>query len=364
MWTLIIIVFLAVLLAGIWYLMGRIRKLDFIKKLTRGENWPSIFIPALCIAIPAFVLFITMDAVNMMICILHLGVIWALCDGIGHFINKYRKREEAPYIAGWVAIGVTVAWLIMGWVFAHHVVETKYDLATDKNLGEGIRIVQISDSHIGATFHAKEFAEYIQQINALNPDVLVITGDFVDDESSKEDMIGCCRALADCKATYGVYFVMGNHDRGYYASSRGYSGEDLIQELEKNGVNVLIDETVLVDDRFYLIGREDKSNSKRASMDSLVKDLDSTKYMVVLDHQPSDYKNQEAAGVDLVLSGHTHGGQFIPIQYMGEWTGINDMTYGLRHRGNTDFIVSSGIADWAIKFKTGCLAEIVVIDVK
>lgn len=73
-------------------------------------------------------------------------------------------------------------------------------------------------------------------------------------------MIQCCEALGKLKTKYGVYFSFGNHDKGYYDPSyRGYSGDDLIAELEKNNVNVLQDDTVLIDDRFYIIGRQDRS---------------------------------------------------------------------------------------------------------
>ena len=98
-------------------------------------------------------------------------------------------------------------------------------------------------------------------------------------------------------------------------------------------------------------------------MAALTEGLDKEKFIIVLDHQPSDYDAQAAAGVDLVLSGHTHGGQLIPITYVGEWIGVNCRTYGREKRENTEFIVSSGISDWAILFKTGCKSEYVVIDV-
>ena len=68
--------------------------------------------------------------------------------------------------------------------------------------------------------------------------------------------------------------------------------------------------------------------------------------------------------MDLVLSGHTHGGQLFPLNRMGEWLGIDAKSYGLERRKSTDFIVTSGISDWAIQFKTGCRSEYVVVDVK
>ena len=148
-------------------------------------------------------------------------------------------------------------------------------------------------------------------------------------------------------------------------SARGYSGEELVAELEKNGVIVLADETVLIDDRFYLIGREDAGYgvSTRREMDALMRDLAPEKFTVVLDQQPSDYAAEEAAGADLVLSGHTHGGQFLPLAPIMKLVSSNDLIYGLEKRGDTTFIVTSGLSDWAIRFKTGCRSEYNIIDV-
>ena len=80
------------------------------------------------------------------------------------------------------------------------------------------------------------------------------------------------------------------------------------------------------------------------------------------DHQPTDYNNQAKTEVDLVFSGHTHGGQLFPFNQVGKWIGANDLVYGHEKRNKTDFIVTSGISDWAIKFKTGTKSEYVVIN--
>ena len=87
------------------------------------------------------------------------------------------------------------------------------------------------------------------------------------------------------------------------------------------------------------------------------------KYVITINHQPNDYKN-EMNNTDLVLSGHTHGGQLFPLGQIGILLGSNNKIYGIERRENTTFIVNSGISDWAIKFKTGTVSEYVVIDIK
>lgn len=351
-----------------FYLAGRFAKFSLIRRAAKERKRVCRAIGFIPVLLVFFAIWITIGSMNAIICVLHLMIIWLLCDGVSRLLEKKRKTGFSRYYAGAAAIGVTAVYLACGWYLANYVWHTGYTLETDKSVGS-LRIVQFADSHVGTTFDGEGFAEHVKEMQEENPDIVVITGDYVDDDTTKEDMVAACEALGQLKTTYGVYYAFGNHDKGYYGSEfRGYSGDDLIAELQKNNVIVLQDETVLLDDRFYVIGRQDRSEeqkgSSRASMEELTADLDPDKYSIVLDHQPHDYDAQQAAGVDLVLSGHTHGGQLFPINYVGEWTRENEKTYGLYKRGNTNFIVTSGISDWAIKFKTGCKSEYVVIDVK
>ncbi len=368
MWTLIFgSIFLATVL-GIAYLSCRFAKFAIIRNVAKGRK-VICFVAGFILVILIFAcIWITLGSINAMVCIIHLMVIWMLCDLVSIIVEKKRKRKSGKYYAGACAIAITVVYLASGWYLAHNVWSTKYTLETDKQVGS-LRIVQFADSHVGSTFDGKGFADKLKAIQAENPDIVVVTGDYVDDDTTKEDMVAACKALGELKTTYGVYYAFGNHDKGYYGPEyRGYSGDGLVHELEKNSVKVLQDETVLLDNRFYLIGRKDRSEEmtagSRASMEELVDGLDRDKYIIVLDHQPHDYDAQEAAGADLVLSGHTHGGQLFPVNYLGELTGTDDKRYGLEKRGNTNFIVTSGISDWAIKFKTGCKSEYVVADIQ
>lgn len=353
---------------GILYLAGRFAKFSWVRK-TVGERKVFRFLTGLVLVI--VIVGITgkaMGAINAEICILHLLVIWLICDGISKLVEKKRKKSFTRYYAGIAAILITIVYLTCGWYLAHHVWRTEYVLETEKQVGS-LRIVQFADSHVGNTFSGEEFLELVKDMQAESPDIVVVTGDYVDDDTTKEDMIAACAALGTLETTYGVYYAFGNHDKGYYgAEYRGYSGMDLIAELEKNNVIVLQDEVVLLGEDFYLIGRQDRSEDMmgrpRASMEELTADLDPARYSIVLDHQPHDFDAQEEAGVDLVLCGHTHGGQLFPFHRMGQWTGTDDKSYGLETRGSTSFIVTSGISDWAIQFKTGCKSEYVVVDVQ
>ncbi|MBR5009876.1 MAG: metallophosphoesterase, partial [Clostridia bacterium] len=180
-------------------------------------------------------------------------------------------------------------------------------------------------------------------------------------------MLASCDALGQLDAPSGVLFVYGNHDTGYYSEAkRGWTGAELRDRLAQNGVTILEDETYDVNDRLCVAGRNDKSKRQRGgrvSAQRLLQGIDKSIYIVVLDHQPNDFDAEAEAGADLVLCGHTHGGQFIPINHVGEWIGENDLRYGHEKRGGTDFIVSSGISNWTFKFRTGCRSEYAVIDI-
>jgi len=354
------------ILAGIaaaLYLAGKIEKTGLFSFINSAAIRKVSAV--LSVVIVGIILWKTLNMTNTIVVAVHVAVFMLLGDLIGLIIRKGFGAGVSPRIVDLCAISACLVYLIIGWILMHGMWETDYSVSTDKNIGQ-LRIAQIADSHIGAGFNGEGFAKRLAKIQETNPDILVITGDFVDDDSMKQDMLDACEALSNFKTKYGVYYCLGNHDMGYYDSShRGYTGDELIAELEKAGVVVLRDEAVLVDDRFYVIGRLDADYGRASRLDTseLIKDLDKDKYMIVLDHQPTDYDGEAAAGVDLVLSGHTHGGQLWPLEYIQPIVSENNNVRGYERRGTTDFIVTDGISDWAVKFKTGCKSEFNIIDI-
>ena len=363
MWLIIFGVSIIAAITGAIYLSRKIERTGIFSSLSN-----KMYVTFLSVAATAVILFILtriFDVTNMIIIVMHVAVFLLLGDLAGFIIRKSSSAVIDPRLIDLTALIVCFIYLCIGWFLMHGMWETDYALATVKDSGN-IRIAHIADSHIGSGFNGEGFAQRLSQIQEKEPDILVITGDFVDDSTSKADMESACAALGNFKTKYGIYFCMGNHDGGYYSEQRrGYGLNDLIAELEKNNVTVLQDESVLIDDRFYVIGRRDAgyATSDRLAIADLIKDLEKGKYMIVLDHQPTDYDAEEAAGVDLVLSGHTHGGQIFPLEYIQPIVSQNNNVRGLEHRGNTDFIVTDGISDWAIKFRTGCKSEFNIIEV-
>ena len=353
--VLLFIPVIIILLLIVFYISYNIRKLSLFDIINnRLLSWLISFIPII-------ILFILFNYANFIVIIFHLAIFIFLVRIIGYFINKIIKKEISVNILILLSLIITIVYLGIGAYLDYHVFETRYEIVSDKDIGvDKFRIVQIADSHIGATFDGNGFAKYMDTINKKNADIVVITGDFVDDETTKEDMIVSCKALGKLKTKYGVYFIYGNHDKGYF-NYRNFKDKELREELVKNNVVILEDDVVDINN-IYLIGRLDKTFVDRKNIDDLTKNLDKDKYMIDLNHQPNDYDNEKNK-VDLVLSGHTHGGQLFPLGYVGLMMGANDMFYGIKKIDNTTFIVNSGLSDWMIDFKTGTKSEYVIIDI-
>ena len=369
MWIIIMWTTLIVTGAALVYVSNRVCKFGLIRRLTKeNEKLKALIGGGLVFGLFGMVCWL-LNFMNAIVCIVYFALAWLVCDFIFMLIEKVRKQDFKRYYAGYCAIAVAMTALGCGWYLAHHVWRTEYNLTTDKDIPD-LKIVMFADTHIGTTFDAAGFARHLSAVAAEDPDAVVVVGDFADDDTAREEMIASAKLLGALNAKYGVYLVFGNHDKGYYgAARRGFSAAELTDELRKNGITVLFDETIAPDDAFYIIGRRDYSETRehrgnRQTMEELTKDLDTTKYVLVLDHQPTDFAAQTASGVDLVLSGHTHGGQLFPFNWVGKWIGANDMIYGHEKHKNTDFIVTSGLSDWAIKFKTGTKSEYVVLNIR
>lgn len=205
----------------------------------------------------------------------------------------------------------------------------------------------------------------VERINAENADIVVLDGDLVDESTTLEQMQSAFRILGQAKSNYGIYYVYGNHDKNNYASTPNYTAETLAETIRDSGIQILEDEIAVVNQEIALIGRGDRSDPENARMDieSLVENLDQTQEWIVLDHQPAEYENVEAAGADLILSGHTHAGQIWPAGLFATLFHFDDLNYGEKKINNLNAVVTSGIAGWGYTMRTEKHSEYVVLNI-
>lgn len=221
---------------------------------------------------------------------------------------------------------------------------------------EGLSIVQLTDIHVGHFIQRKFMDELVQRTNALRPDLIAITGDLVDGDVPT--LGGAVAALQNLKARFGRFFVTGNHDY--------YSGDDeWTAFLETLGLQVLRNRHVSIGDAggsFDLVGVDDWSGGRRRGkpgydLDKAIAGRDPDRAAVLLAHQPSNFDVAAKRGMDLQISGHTHGGQLFPMTlFIGlEW----EYSAGLYRHGDSHIYVSRGCGFWGPPMRVGSPPEIV-----
>lgn len=302
--------------------------------------------------------------------VLHFLLSSLLMEGINaivcRVVRERRGRNVWDVIFKSGIIGVMITGILMGYGFInmHQVRETTYTIQAAKEIGEDLRIAQISDLHMGTTMDAEKLAGYASEIQERNPDMLVLTGDIFDEYTERSQMEEAVRVLSGITTRYGTYYIWGNHDPNQYTSAQKYSMDTLRSTLTASGIHVLENETLQVTPELTVVGRLDSSiDRERESISELLSGVDRNSYIILLDHRPVGLEENAAAGVDLQLSGHTHAGQIWPTGQLGELVGITEKNYGLATIDDFRAIVSSGIAGWGYAVRTGGHSEYVIVDV-
>ncbi|MDR1729447.1 MAG: metallophosphoesterase [Prevotellaceae bacterium] len=258
----------------------------------------------------------------------------------------------------WVTFGAVtgiIAIVMIGGYFNYrHKERVELAVTVNKNTDwkKPLKIVALSDLHLGFTIGKKELEQWIELVNKENPDIVLLAGDVIDNNLEpliEQDMTASFRKI---NSKYGVYTALGNHE--YIA---GVS-ESLVF-FRQAGITVLKDSAVLVNDEFYLVGREDKRIQNRKTLEELTGSLDHSKPIILLDHQPFHLEEAEKNKIDLQISGHTHRGQVLPISWITDH--IYEQSHGYLKKGNSHIYVSSGMGIWGGKFRIGTQSEYVVI---
>jgi len=219
---------------------------------------------------------------------------------------------------------------------------------------DGYRIVQISDVHVGATITHEFVQTIVGKINGLKPDLVAITGDLVD--GTVAQISSQLASLGELKAKDGIYFVTGNHE--YYTGDV----DEWLAWLKSIGIQPLRNERVTIRKGFDLAGTDDLSAHGPGHGQNIPQSLVGRKLdkpVVLLAHQPRSFFEAESLGVDPQLSGHTHGGQLFPFNYVVSL--FQPYMAGLYRKGNSQLYVSRGTGYWGPPMRLGSPAEITEI---
>jgi predicted MPP superfamily phosphohydrolase len=227
--------------------------------------------------------------------------------------------------------------------------------------GTKLRLAMVSDLHMGRIHGERSIARVVELVNGLDADLLVVAGDTVDSDLASLYRKRPLAGLSALKTRRGIYAVMGNHE---YIQRRG---PEAAEYLQSQGFNMLIDRAVELPHGVLLAGRDDYSQrfSKKNGAKPLVEILagrGAGQPVILLEHQPARLAEAQAAGVDLLLCGHTHGGQMFPIQLLTRY--MFPLDYGQGKFGALNMIVSSGVDSWGPPVRLGSIAEVVCVDIE
>lgn len=264
-------------------------------------------------------------------------------------------RHYTEKWSGFITLILLISLLAYGSFNAYSPTVRTYDvnIATNAQSSETLNIVMASDMHFSVLSGKNHATRMVQQINALQPDIVLFPGDIFDDQIQQYIDQGIGQILSQIEAPYGVYASLGNHDK-----HQGTIAE-LIEVLEQSNIHVLYDESVAIDDRFTLIGRKDHSDPTRTELSEIMMGLDVSKPVILLDHQPKDLDIAQQQGIDLMVSGHTHRGQIAPAHLITQRLYEND--WGHLQKEQFHSIVTSGFGFWGPPIRLGSRSEIVQI---
>ena len=293
-------------------------------------------------------------------------LIWLTADILLLLQKPFHLIPDAslPKLRLWLFVtvtSVTVLLIITGFINAITPVNKKYDISIDKRFSNGsdsIRVVAVSDIHLGSIIRKRSMRQLSKMINEEKPDLVLFLGDLLDGSIGpvlRDDLLSY---LDLDEPPYGKFAITGNHE---YMSDLGKA----LPYIEGRGIRVLMDEVVKLDNGLQLVGRKDLSalrlsgDDGRKPLGSLLSQCDATTPLIVMDHQPSKLSSLADTPVDLQLSGHTHNGQIWPLTIITNR--MFELSYGLKKFGNTTVIVSSGFGIWGPRMRIGTKPEILSI---
>ena len=317
---------------------------------------------------------------------LYTLVIILLAD-FGRILLKYVfhaswiHSRTAFTVAGAICALLILLLSACGIFHAKYIKTTSYDVIINKTIPErtSMKVVLLADTHFGYNAGVLHARELVRKINKQKPDLVCIAGDIFDNEyDAIRNPEKLEKTLRGIKSTYGVYACWGNHDlheeilAGFTFKHKDGDLSDIKDPrmkkfLKNSNIHILEDESILINDQFYVIGRKDASltekiHETRKAPAQLTEKLDRDKPIIMIDHQPKELQELADAGVDLDLCGHTHNGQTFPGNFTIKLMWENPC--GLLIKDNMTNITTSGAGVWGPAMRIGTDSEICSINIQ
>ena len=289
---------------------------------------------------------------SWLIVFLYLLLIFIVLD-LGRLVHLVPKEwlHDNAWTSG-VITAVIAGLMVYGNIHYHNKVREPLTLSTSKKMSKPMKVVMLSDLHLGYHNRKAEFQRWVEMINGENPDLILIAGDIIDGYMKPIYQEDIATEFKKFKAP--VVASLGNHEY--------ITGIDEVLDFYKDaGITLLRDSTFTMGD-LVVAGRDDRSSRGRMSTEDLLKNVNKEKYIVLLDHQPYNLEESQQAGVDFQFSGHTHEGQVWPISLMVRY--MFEDAWGPYQKGDTRYYVSSGLGIWGGKYRIGTRSEYIVATIE
>lgn len=292
---------------------------------------------------------------------LYLVMLYLLLD-LGRAIHLVPHSFMFASAKGSLTVlGIMVAVFTYGYFHYMHKTRQPLQLSTEKQIdptgntqgqSDSLKIILISDLHIGYHNQVKELSRWVDIINGEHPDLILIGGDIIDGRIRPLKAQNMAAQFHRLNAP--IVACLGNHE--YYTGL-----DNALPFYREAGITLLRDSAITIKG-INVIGRDDRTNASRKTVKQLEHGLDMSRYTILLDHQPYHLEEAEQAGIDFQFSGHTHYGQMWPISWITD--AIYEDAFGPHQRGKTQYYVSSGLGIWGAKFRVGTRSEYVVAEIK
>jgi len=351
-WNRIQIIYLVIIvLASLAYPVGRIVPARFLGPIRSGLLFTGAFYLGFMFYL--FLLVLLWDFGRL---VARLVPIRSLKGGEWLLPGSSAYRKSFGLIL--ILTGLIVA---LGYINSLYPRIRQLEITINKMIPESgyLRLVVLSDLHLGSVVRLGRLKKIVRMINSLEPDLIFLAGDILDEAISPSQMKVAAETLTELRARLAIVACPGNHET--YSQK-----EKALEEITGGRLRVLADEKMVLHNKIVIIGRRDRAiesrGEKRKRIEEILGKVEGNPPLFLLDHQPWHLEEAEKAGIDLQVSGHTHAGQLFPLNFLNRR--IYEKYWGYHRRGQTHYYISCGVGTWGPPLQTAARPEIVLLIIK